>query len=44
MSQIPIGWLMKKEGVGETPLQVFVMIDGIPAPGPSIFTKRTLLM
>jgi hypothetical protein len=20
MSQIPIGWLMKKEGVGETPL------------------------
>ena len=45
MSQIPIGWLMKKEGFETTPRkqQVSMMIDGIPAPGPSMFTKRTLL-
>ena len=34
------------ERVEQTPekQQVSMMIDGIPAPGPSIFTKRTLLV
>ena len=41
----PIGWLMKKEVFLQNPpeKQVSMMIDGVPAPGPSIFTKRTLL-
>ena len=45
MSQIPIGWLMKIEGFGINPFDNReMMIDGIPAPGPSIFTRRTLLV
>ena len=44
MSQIPIGWLMKIEGLETSPfLQKVMMIDdGIPVRGPSIFAKRTL--
>ena len=42
MSQIPIGWLV--EGFVAVPLTTgFMMIDGIPVTGTSIFTKRTLL-
>ena len=40
----PIGWLINR-GVWRNPFkqQVSMMIDGIPAPGPSIFTERTWL-
>ena len=39
----PIGWLINRGVCLPLSQQVSMMIDGIPAPGPSIFTKRTLL-
>ena len=45
MSQIPIGWLMKIEGVFTSEKQqVSMMIGGInmdsPAPGPNLFLPK----
>ena len=40
----PIGWLTNRGLSSETPLTTGFYDDGIPAPGPSIFTKRTLLV
>ena len=39
----PIGWLINRGVCLPLSQQVSMMIDGIPAPRPSIFTKRTLL-
>ena len=40
----PIGWLMKIEGFEETPLTTGKWWWMVYQTGPSIFTKRTLLM
>ena len=37
----PIGWLINRGVCLPLYQQVSMMIDGIPALGPSIFTKRT---
>ena len=45
MSQIPIGWLMKKEGLETIPYsqQVTDDADGIPVTGPNLFFQKDII-